>query len=148
MASVLKRFGVGVEAGVGFSPQVIDFGGHATFGPILNPRVQFRPGVEFSFGEVTTTFAINLDVLYTFAAANGQPRWSPYLGAGPTFGLSHRGFSATTDDTGNRLDFSDTSFDAGLNFVGGVRNRAGTFVEVRATAWGVANVRLLAGFNF
>ena len=97
---------------------------------------------------MTTTFGINLDVLYAFPGNTRQTRWSPYVGAGPNFALSHRAFATTTDTSGNRLDFSDTSFNAGLNFIAGARNRAGTFVEMRATAYGVSNVRLLAGFTF
>lgn len=144
----VKRFGVGVVGGVGLDPELIDFGAHATFGPVFHRNVQFRPGIEFGLGEVTTTFGINLDVLYTFPGATRQTRWTPYLGAGPNFGLSHRGFEATTDAQGNRFNFSDTSFDAGLNFIAGARNRSGLFLEMRATAYGVSNVRLLAGFNF
>jgi hypothetical protein len=145
----VKRFGVGVEGGVGLDPELLAFGAHATFGPVFRRNVQFRPGIEFGVGEVTTTLAINLDVLYTFsAAATRQTRWTPYFGAGPSFGLSHRGFESTTDPQGNRFNFSDTSFDAGLNFIAGARNRSGLFLEMRATAYGVSNVRLLAGFNF
>jgi hypothetical protein len=144
----VKRFGIGVEAGVGLDPELIDFGAHATFGPIFKPNVQFRPGIEFGVGEVTTTFGINLDVLYTLPGATRQTRWTPYVGAGPNFALSHRGFDSATVEQPNRFDFSDTSFDAGLNFIAGARNRRGMFLEMRATAYGVSNVRLLAGFNF
>jgi hypothetical protein len=144
----VKRFGVGVEGGVGLDPELIDFGAHATFGPMFHRNVQFRPGIEFGVGEVTTTLGINLDVLYTFPGSTRQTRWTPYLGAGPNFGLSHRGFESATDPQGNRFNFSDTSFDAGLNFIAGTRNRSGLFLEMRATAYGVSNVRLLAGFNF
>ena len=82
--------------------------------------------------------------------------WLPYVGAGPTFGLSHRGFSTDetdhvdtgSNDTPNRFDFSDTDFNGGVNFIVGMRKTRGAFFEMRATAWGVSNIRLLAGFNF
>jgi hypothetical protein len=144
----VRRFGIGVEGGVGLDPELIDFGAHATFGPIFNRNVQFRPGIEFGVGEVTTTFGINLDVLYTFPGATRQTRWTPYVGAGPNFSLSHRGFDSATVQQPNRFNFSDTSFDTGLNFIAGARARSGLFLEMRATAYGVSNVRLLAGFNF
>jgi hypothetical protein len=144
----VKRFGIGVEGGVGLDPELIDFGAHATFGPLFHRNLQFRPGIEFGVGEVTTTFGINLDVLYTFPGATRQTRWVPYIGAGPNFSLSHRGFDSATVQQPNRFDFSDTSFDAGLNFIAGARKRSGFFLEMRATAYGVSNVRLLAGFNF
>jgi len=144
----VHRFGIGVEGGVGLDPQLIDFGAHGTFGPIFNRSVQFRPGIEFGVGEITTTFGINLDVLYTLPGAGRQTRWTPYVGAGPNFSLSHRGFDSATVQQANRFNFSDTSFDAGLNFIAGARTVKGLFLEMRATAYGVSNVRLLVGFNF
>ena len=71
------------------------------------------------------------------------------MGAGPNFALSHRGFESDESDDGrNRFDFSDTDFEGGFNFIAGARNRNGMFLEMKATAYGVSNVRLLAGFNF
>jgi hypothetical protein len=155
----VDRFRIGVEGGVGLDPELIVFGGHGTFGPIFNTAVEFRPGLEAGIGEVTTFLGINLDVLYQFPGSNAQTRWRPYIGAGPTFGLSHRGFE--TDDTDhvdtpgvvvdedrNRFDFSDTDFNGGMNFIAGARSQRGLFFEMRATAWGVSNVRLLAGYDF
>ncbi|HET7696667.1 MAG TPA: hypothetical protein VFK57_13215 [Vicinamibacterales bacterium] len=153
----VRRFGVGVVGGVGLDPELIMFGAHGTFEPVFHPAVRFRPGLEVGAGEVTTLLAINLDVLYTLPGATRGTAWSPYIGAGPTFGLSHKGFetgdadNVETDDpadTPNRFDFSDTDFNGGMNFIAGARNRDGLFFELRATAWGVSNIRLLAGFNF
>jgi hypothetical protein len=163
VSSAVRKWGIGVEGGVGLNPELIMFGAHGTFGPVFTPNVQFRPGFEFGIGEVTTLFGINLDVLYTFPGASAQTRWSPYLGAGPNFTLSHQGFSVnngssassvtvngngTTTTTNNRFDFGDTNFDSGFNFIAGARSRGGLFVEMKATAYGVKNVRLMAGFNF
>jgi hypothetical protein len=77
-------------------------------------------------------------------------RWIPYLGAGPNIGLSHRGFDLDEiqDDVRNRFDFGDTDFEGGLNFIAGARSRRGTFLEMKATAYGVSNIRLLVGFTF
>ena len=162
-----RRFHVGVDGGIGFDPELIMFGGHATFGPIFTPSVLFRPGVEFGLGEVTTLFGVNLDVLYTLPGASNDQRWTPYVGAGPNFSLSHRGFATDdvgkvdtggstlpattatdTTDTPGRFDFSDTDFSGGFNFIAGARTPGGLFVEMKATAWGVSDVRLLAGFTF
>ena len=152
---VVKRFRIGVDGGVAFDPELIMFGAHAAFGPLFHPRVQVRPGVEIGIGEVTTFLAINIDVLYTFGGATSQTRWTPYIGAGPTFGLSHRGFGTDdldnvdgTPDSRNRFDFSDTDFTGGMNFIAGARSRGGLFFELKATAWGVSNVRLMAGYDF
>lgn len=72
-----------------------------------------------------------------------------YIGAGPKFALSHRGFESNeTEDDRNRFDFSDTDFEAGGNFIAGARRRNGLFLEMKATAYDVSNVRVLVGFNF
>jgi hypothetical protein len=163
VSDVVRKWGIGVDGGVGLNPELIMFGAHGTFGPIFKPSIQFRPGIEFGVGEVTTLFGINLDVTYTFSGSNAQGGWAPYLGAGPNFTLSHQGFDSAdfsstttttttvtsngTTTTRNRFNFSDTDFDGGFNFIAGAR-RDKMFVEMKATAYGVKNVRLMAGFNF
>jgi hypothetical protein len=52
------------------------------------------------------------------------------------------------DNEDSRFDFSDTDFNGGMNFIVGMRKQNGTFFEMKATAWGVTNIRLLVGFNF
>lgn len=160
--STARRFGAGIQGGIGLDPEIIDFGVHATLGPILRPTLQARPGLEFGLGEITTLFAINLDLLYTIPGFAPETPWLPYVGAGPNFSLSHRGFetddgdsdnvdlgnSVDVDDDRSRFDFSDTDFNGGMNFIVGMRRQNGMFFEMKATAWGVSNVRLLAGFNF
>jgi hypothetical protein len=156
---VVRRFRIGVSGGVALDPELIDFGAHAAFAPIFHRAVEFRPGIEFGIGEVTTTLGINLEALYTLGAGATGTRWLPYVGGGPTFGLSHQGFETenvdnvdtdpdTPTETRNRFDFSDTDFNGGFNFIAGARNARGTFFELKATAWGVSAIRLLAGFNF
>lgn len=158
----VKRFRIGVQGGVGLDPEILDVGVHAAFGPIFSPNVEFRPVVEIGAGELTTLLGINLDVLYTFPGFTRDTQWIPYVGAGPNFGLSHRGFetddadnvdvegpdTVDDDDDRNRFDFSDTDFNGGMNFIVGMRKQNGVFFEMKATAWGVSNIRLLAGFNF
>jgi hypothetical protein len=146
--SAVRRFGIGVDGGVGLDPELIMFGAHGTFGPIFRPAIQFRPGIEFGIGELTTLFGINLDVLYSLTGSTSGT-WTPYLGAGPNFALSHRGFDTQgEDDDRNRFDFSDTDFNSGFNFIAGARRANGLYIEMKATAYGVSNIRLLAGFNF
>jgi hypothetical protein len=148
----VERFGIGVQGGIGLDPELIVFGAHGTFAPIFHPRVEFRPGIDFGVGELTTTFGINLDVLYRLAGSTG--RWRPYFGGGPNFALSHQDLNLDEDDLGdeiddpNRFDFSDTDFEGGFNFIAGARTAGGMFVEMKATAYGVTNIRLLVGFNF
>ena len=147
----VRRFRIGVDAGVGLDPELIMFGVHGAFGPIFRRNIEFRPGVELGVGELTTTLGINLDVLYALPGATTRGAWTPYLGVGPNFALSHRSFETEGDDEDddrNRFDFSDTDFEGGVNFIVGARARNGMFLEMKATAYGVSNIRLLAGFNF
>jgi len=157
----VKKFRVGVFGGVALDPELIEFGAHAAFGPFFNENVEFRPGIDVGVGEVTTQFGINLEVLYILPGATTSTRWVPYVGAGPNFGLSHKGFEEPADsedsdgedvdgdgEEDSRFDFSDTEFEAGLNFIVGMRSQRGVFFEMRATAYGVSAIRLLAGFNF
>jgi hypothetical protein len=146
----VRRFRIGVEGGVGLDPELIMFGAHGSFGPVFSRYLEFRPGVEFGVGEVTTSFGINLDVLYTLPGATSGSTWTAYVGAGPNFAVSHRGFDSgdVNSNDRNRFDFSDTDFDGGLNFIAGARHRNGMFLEMKATAYGVSNVKLLVGYNF
>ena len=150
-----KRFHMGAQGGIGLDPELVDFGVHAEIGRIFRQSLMFRPGLEVGLGEITTLLNINLDVLYAFPGNTSETRWIPYAGAGPAFGLSHKGVSTedvddpdVTEEDKNRFDFSDTDFNGGMNFIAGARKRDGLFFELRATAWGVSNIRLLAGFNF
>lgn len=162
VSDVARRFRLGAEAGIALDPELIMFGAHGSFGPLFTRNVTFRPGIEFGLGELTTLFGINLDALYTFPGAAGRNRWTPYVGAGPNFTLSHQSFqttdtqhvdvnttagTTTTTNGRSRFNFSDTDFNGGFNFIAGAR-RGGLFLEMKATAYGVSNVRLLAGFNF
>ncbi len=145
-----RRFGIGIQGGVALDPELLDVGVHATFGPIFNPSVAFRPGVEIALGEVTTMLGINLDVLYVLPGTTDDSRWRPYVGAGPNFSYSRVDFEPEDDDDDddNRFDFSDSDGNAGFNFIAGARNANGLFIELKATAYGVSTIRLLAGFDF
>ena len=155
-----RRFRIGVQGGAGLDPEILDVGVHASFGRIFNPNLEFRPVFELGFGELTTLLGINFDLLYTFTGVGGNNPWMPYVGAGPTFGLSHRGFETENLDNidlppdvnvnndFDRFDFGDTDFNGGMNFIVGMRRESGAFFEMKGTAWGVSSIRLLAGFNF
>lgn len=149
----VRRFRIGVTGGVGLDPEIIMMGVHGAFGPLFKGGFDFRPGLELGIGEVTTMFGINLDVTYGFPVAAEQ-KWIPYIGGGPNFGLSHQGFEEEATDgetdgtTQGRFDFGDTDFESGLNMIAGVRNRSSMFIELRATAYGVANIKMLVGYNF
>ena len=84
-------------------------------------------------------------MLYQFAGSR-QSRWTPYIGAGPNFSFSRRSFEGESD--GNRFDFGEFDGETAFNLIAGARTQSGVFIELKATASGVANVRLLSGFVF
>jgi len=157
VTDVVKKWNIGVQGGIALDPEMITFGAFGSFGPIFSPAVRFRPGLYTAFGEVTTELGFDLDVLYTIPGSGNA--WRTYVGGGPNFALSHKGFTAPPDssDSGDgstddgtdasRFDFSDTDFEAGFNFIVGASKGKG-FFEMKATAYGVSNVKLLAGFRF
>jgi len=141
-----RRYRAGVQVGAALDPELISLDAFATFGPFFSRNAYFRPNVEFAFGEVTTLFGIHLDGIYTLPGITRSIRWAPYVGAGPTFSFSHRGFEDEED--GQRFDFGEFEWHNGVNFIVGARNPNGVFFEMKSTAWGAANIRLLGGFEF
>ena len=159
VTDAVKKFRIGVFGGIGLDPELIEFGAHAAFGPFFGDNVVFRPGFDIGIGEITTQLGLNLDALYILPGSTTSTRWVPYVGAGVNFALSHEGFEEPApedpedaedgdEDDEDRFDFSDTDFESGLNFIVGMRSQRGMFFEMRATAYGVSAIRLLAGFNF
>jgi hypothetical protein len=150
IARQARRYRAGVQAGAGLDPEMISLNAFAQLGA-FNRNLAFRPNVEFAFGELTTLFGLHLDALFSLQGMSRSSRWVPYLGAGPTFALSHRGFEETTvngEDEVKRFDFGDFSWNNGFNFIVGARSPKGTFFELKATAYGISKIRMMAGFEF
>ena len=143
----------GLEGGIGLNPQLINLGVYATFGPAFSEAVSIRPAMYLSFGEVTTEFGFDIDGLFTLPWS-ASDNWRTYAGVGANFALNHESFEVpataptirrtTTED---RFDFSDTDFKVRPERLW-AKNPNGAFVEVKGTAFGVGNVKLLAGFRF
>lgn len=158
----VRRFQIGVEGGIALDPELIVLGAHGSFGPLFTPNLRFRPGLEMGFGEVTTSLALNFDFVFTLTEDQPQ-RWRPYFGFGPNFGFSNRSFAEegeitvedpdapdgeTETESTSRFDFSETDGEAGLNIIVGARRANGLFMEMRANAYGIGNIKLLVGFDF
>ena len=145
-----RRYRAGVQGGIALDPELISFDAFTTFGPFFSRNLNVRPNVEFAFGELTTLFGIHLDALYTLPGVTRSIKWAPYVGAGPSFTFSHRGFEETDVDGNevNRFNFDDYDWHNGVNFIVGAKNPNGVFFEMKSTAWGAANVRVLGGFEF
>jgi len=141
-----RRYRAGVQVGAALDPELVSLDVFSTLGPFFSRNAYFRPNLEFAWGEVTTLFGVHLDGIYTLPGVTRSMRWAPYVGTGPTFSFSHRGFEGEED--GQRFDFGEFEWHNGVNFIVGARNPNGAFFEMKSTAWGAANVRLLGGFEF
>ena len=99
VTGAIDKFRIGFVFGVGLDPELIDIGAHGAFGPFFSESLEFRPGIEFGFGEVTTIFGINLDAIFMLGDATDKSRWVPYVGGGPNFSIRNRGFTESAEDT-------------------------------------------------
>jgi hypothetical protein len=145
----VRRFQIGVRAGVALDPELILIGVQSQIGPFFNPEVYFRPNVEFAWGEVTALFALNPDLVYRLPLSSRQGRWSAYVGGGPGFNFVHQNFK-TSSGTGTRVDFSDFHSSVGLNLLAGIRYRSGMFTEIKTSLYSkpAPTLRLIVGYNF
>jgi hypothetical protein len=143
-----RRFQVGVRGGVALDPELVLIGVQSQIGPFFHPDIHLCPNVEFAYGEVTALFALNLEAIYRLPVNSRQGRWSAYAGAGPGFNFLHQNF--LKDTGGKRIDFGEFHSDTGLNILGGIRFRSGTFVELKTTVYSnpAPTLRLIFGYNF
>jgi hypothetical protein len=143
-----RRFQVGVRGGVALDPELVLIGVQSQIGPFFNSNVFLRPNVEFAYGEVTALFGLNLEAVYRLPINTRQGRWSAYVGGGPGFNLIHQSFDSNTGE--RNIDFDDFRSDTGLNILGGIQFRRGTFVELKTTVYSTPapTLRLLFGYNF
>ena len=140
-----RRWRLGVRAGAAFDPELFTFGVQSQIGPILHPRVLFRPNAEFAFGEVTDLIALNFEGVYRFSARNRTPNWTPYVGAGPAMIFIHQSFQS-----GRQIDFGNFDYETGLNVLAGMQSRKGTFVELKTSLYSgpAPKLRVIIGYNF
>ena len=145
----VRRYQIGVRAGVALDPELILIGTQAQVGPFFTRDIYFRPNVEFAWGEVTALFALNAEVIYRLPITSRTGRWSSYVGIGPGFNFLHQNFEKTTG-SGNRIHFGDFHSDTGLNILGGVRYRSGMFMELKTSVYSQPSptLRLVVGYNF
>ena len=144
----VRRFQLGVRAGVALDPELVLIGAQMQVGPFFSSDVFFRPNVEFAYGEVTALFALNPEIIYRLPLSSRFGRWSSYVGVGPGFNFVHQDFSRTGG--GKRVDFSDFHSEVGLNILGGIRYRSGMFAELKTSVYteNSPTLRLIVGYNF
>jgi hypothetical protein len=146
----VRRFQVGVRAGVGLDPEIVFVGVQAQMGPLFRSDVFFRPSVDFGLGEVTAMFALSGDIIYRLPFSSAQDRWSTYAGAGLGVNLLHRNFEEEGEEDGRRIDFGEFRSDTALNILGGVRRRGGMFLELKTTVYSGPSptLRVIVGYTF
>jgi hypothetical protein len=138
-----RKFHFGVQGGMALNPELADIGILARFGPFFTKNFQFRPNVDFAFGEVTKLFALNGDFIYNMSDFRWS-RTSVYFGGGPQFNFSEQSLS----DHG--VSFSDFHYSTALNVILGVRMRNGVFTELKTSVWAAPApiLRLMVGYTF
>jgi hypothetical protein len=145
----IGRARFGVRAGGSLDPELLNVGLQAQLGPIFK-GTWFRPTAEYAFGEVTHIFSINADVAYylpfTGVGTNQRNRWNTYIGGGPAFTILQRDFEGFPEQPSETKTDWDTEF--GLNFMFGVIQSSGMFVELRASAYKTPTVGLFIGYVF
>jgi hypothetical protein len=138
-----RKFHFGFQAGMALDPEGLDIGIHAKFGPFFSRNIQFRPSVDFGYGEITKLFALNGDFIYNLSANPGA-RKSVYFGIGPQFNFVEQSTS------GHGVDFSEFHYSNALNILFGLRLRSGVFTELKTSVYAspAPILRLLAGYTF
>lgn len=147
-----REFGGGIRGGVTLDPELVNVGIHGTFGPFFDSSIAARPNVEVGFGEITTLVAVNLEGVYFFPYEDTNDHRF-YAGGGIGLNFIDRGIDDDViDDDVDDLDDDDFldnyDYETGLNLLGGVEWREGTFIELRATAYGGAGLRVILGYTF
>jgi hypothetical protein len=144
----LRRYQVGVRAGVALDPELVLLGVQGQVGPFFRSGVFFRPALDFGLGEVTAMFSLNGDVIYRLPFGTAQDRWSAYVGAGIGVNFVHQSFEGEED--GERIDFGEFDSDTALNILGGVRRRGGMFLEMKTSIYSDSSptLRMTVGYTF
>lgn len=145
----LGKARIGFRGGLGLDPELVIVGAQAQLGPVLK-SIWLRPTAEFGFGEVTKVFSINGDAVYYLpfsgVGRSQGSRWNTYIGGGPAFTILKRDFEGFPNEP---IDVNnDWDTEVGVNFVFGVMQNNGLFIELRAAAYNTPAVRVYMGYVF
>lgn len=141
-----RRYRLGVRGASALDPELFIFGAHTQLGPFFNENVYARPNLEIGFGELTTLVALNFEGVYRLPVNARTSRWNIYAGGGPALNFSHRNFVEETDR--GKIDFGDLDLDVGFNFLIGIQQREGMFLELKSSAYSLPTIRFIVGYNF
>ena len=141
-----QKYRLGVRAASALDPELFIFGAHTQLGPFFSENVYARPNLEIGFGELTTLLAFNFEGIYRLPVTARTNRWNIYAGGGPALNWSHRNFVEETDR--GKIDFGDLDLDVGFNFLLGIQQRQGMFLELKSSAYSLPTIRFIVGYNF
>jgi hypothetical protein len=141
-----RRYRLGVRGATALDPELFMFGAHTQLGPFFNENLFARPNLEIGFGELTTLLAFNFEGAYRLPVVSRTSRWNIYAGGGPALNWSHRNFVEETDR--GKIDFGDLDLDVGFNFLLGIQQREGMFLELKSSAYSLPTIRFILGYNF
>jgi hypothetical protein len=122
----------GVLFGLSGSPGQFFVGGHIHLKEITS-KISFRPGADVGAGDGLFLASLNGEAVYYPKGTNRD--WMPYAGAGPAFVV--QAFRGGRGDSG---------VGPGFNFIGGIQERKGLFVEIKIGAFD--SQRFKAGFGW
>lgn len=122
------------KAGVGAHPGQGWLGVHFDWRELRN-KIMIRPGAEVGFGDKLTLMSLNGDAVYVLR--DPARVWRPFVGGGPAFVA--RAFRGNQGDSG---------VGPGFNFIGGIKERKGLVIEVRAGLMDSARFRVGLGWTF
>lgn len=121
----------GIQGGLSVDPDQFYFGGHLETSALVD-RVHFRPNVEVGLGNDLTLITANMDFVYRFRTnRNG---WGLYAGGGPALNIF--------------MVNDDSNSEAGLNFLVGVQQERGLFVEFKVGAIDSPDFKFGVGWTF
>jgi hypothetical protein len=121
-----------VRSGMNVNPDQFSVGGQYEFGPVAQ-RLWLQPNMDMGFGDGSTLFAFNFDVVFRRPLGK-KTIWTAFAGGGPAINMY-------------RINGS-TQSEAGASVVGGVIHRSGLFSEVRVGFLESPQVRVGAGYVF
>jgi hypothetical protein len=131
-----KKYGYGIRAGyTDDDPKQFHAGAHFVTKQFLRV-VTFRPNIECGFGKGAKLYAGNFE--FAIKYAQYSPAWAGYVGGGPSINI-HKTKPDSLIEDGTR---------AGINFLIGVDNSSGLFMEAKAGIMDSPSYKATVGYIF
>jgi hypothetical protein len=131
-----KKYGYGIRAGyTDDDPKQFHAGAHFVTKQFWRV-ITFRPNIECGFGKGAKLYAGNFE--FAIKYAQYSPAWSGYVGGGPSINV-HKTSPDSLIENGTRT---------GINFLIGVDNASGLFMEAKAGIMDSPSYKATVGYIF